>query len=333
MQPVRILVIGGTSFVGRHLVGRALAAGHQMTLFNRGLTGPGLFPEAEHLRGDRDGGLAPLQGRSWDAAVDTCGYVPRVVGDSARLLAGAVDRYLFVSTLSVHPDEVEVGADEDAPLVGLPADGVEDVTDVTYGPLKVACERVVASSFADRALIVRPGLIVGPHDPTDRFTYWVRRVAAGGEVLAPAPPEGLVQFIDVRDLAGFLLAHLEARTVGVFSAIAPPVPLGDLLQVCRSVSGSDASPTWVPEPFLRGQGVEPWSDLPLWLPDLPGTNAFDPGRAMAAGLTPRATEETVRDTLTWDRTRQQSRPLEAGLDRERELDVLAAFHRSEEARP
>ena len=330
---MRILVIGGTSFVGRHFVAHALAAGHRITLFNRGLTGPNLFPEAEHLRGDRDGGLAPLEGRSWDVTVDTCGYVPRLVGDSARLLARAVDRYLFVSTLSVHPDEVEPGADEDAALLGPAADGVEDVTDVTYGPLKVACERTVASTFVDRALIVRPGLVVGPYDPTDRFTYWVRRVATGGEVLAPAPPEGLVQFIDARDLSGFLLTLLEARTVGIFSAIAPPVPLGSLLEACRTVSGSDASITWVPEPFLRGQGVEPWSDLPMWLPDLPGANAFDPGRAMAAGLTPRATEETVRDTLTWDRTRQPGRPLEAGLDRGRELEILAAFHREVEEPP
>ena len=326
---MRVLVIGGTSFVGRHLVARALAAGYTMTLFNRGVTAPDLFPEAEKVRGDRDGGLAALGGREWDAVVDTCGYVPRVVGDSARVLAGAVDRYLFVSTLSVHPDEVEPGADEDAPLLDPPEDAkAEEVTDETYGPLKVACEQVVASALPDRALIVRPGLVVGPHDPTDRFTYWVRRVAAGGEVLAPAPPEAHVQFIDVRDLAAFLLAHLEAQIVGVFSAIAPPVPMGDVLQACRTASGSDASITWVPEPFLRQHDVEPWTDLPMWLPGLPGANAFDPDRALAAGLTPRATEETVRETLEWDRARPQTWPMGAGLDRDREAEVLAAFHRS-----
>ena len=322
---MRVLVIGGTSFVGRHLVARALAAGHELTLFNRGVTDPGLFPEAEQLRGDRDGGLGVLEGRAWDAVVDTCGYVPRVVGDSARLLADAVERYLFVSTISVHPDDVEPGADEDAPLLTPPHGDGEEITDESYGPLKVACERAVASALPDRALIVRPGLIVGPYDPTDRFTYWVRRVAAGGEVLAPAPGDAPVQFIDARDLAAFLLMHLEARTVGVFNAVAPPVPLEELLGACRTVSGSDASFTWVPEPFLRQHDVEPWSDLPMWLPQFPGANAFDPSRAMAAGLVPRTIDETVRDTLIWDRARPQQGPMGAGLDRDRELEVLAAF--------
>ena len=323
---MRLLVIGGTSFVGRHIVAHALASGHELTLFNRGVTNPQLFPEAERLRGDRDGGLAPLRGRRWDAAVDTCGYVPRVVGDSATLLADAVERYLFVSTLSVYPDEVPPGADEDAPLLEPLAEDVEDVTDETYGPLKVACERVVATALPDRALILRPGLIVGPDDPTDRFTYWVRRIATGGEVLAPAPPEDPVQFIDVRDLAAFALRHLEAQTAGIFNTIAPPVPLGDLLEACRAASNSDASITWAPELFLRAQGVEPWSDLPMWLPEFPGANTFDPGRAISAGLAPRPIDATVRDTLTWDRARPQ-RPIEAGLRPEREREILTAFHR------
>ena len=324
---MRILVIGGTSFVGRHFAAHALAAGHEVTLFNRGRTNPELFPEAERIRGDRDGGLAPLAGRSWDAVLDTCGYVPRVVGDAVRLLADAVDRYAFVSTLSVHPDDVEPGATEDAPLLDAAAPDVESVTDVTYGPLKVACEREVASAFGDRALIVRPGLIVGPDDPTDRFTYWVRRVADGGEVLAPAPPGYRVQFIDARDLAALTLHLLEGGTAGVFSAIAPPVPLGDLLEACRAASGSDASWTWVPEPFLRERGVQPWSDLPLWLPDDPGANEFDPSRALAAGLAPRSTEATVRDTLTWDRARPRA-PLQAGLSPDREREILAAYRGS-----
>ncbi len=327
---MRILVIGGTSFIGRHLVAHALAAGHALTLFNRGRTDPGLFPEAEHLRGDRDGGLAPLEGRTWDAALDTCGYVPRVVADSARLLADAVDRYAFVSSISVHPDGVPPGATEDAPLFDPSPPGVEDVTDDTYGPLKVACERVVASSFPDRALIVRPGLVVGPYDPTDRFTYWVRRVDEGGDVLAPAPPEGPVQFIDVRDLAAFLLRHIDAATAGVFNVIAPPVPLVGLLEACRAASGSDATFAWAPPAFLRAQGVEPWSDLPLWLPDDPGANRFDPGRALAAALAPRSTDDTVRDTLTWDRARPRA-PMRAGLDRDRERRVLAALRGADRA--
>lgn len=322
---MRILVIGGTEFVGRHFVARALEGGHQVTLFNRGITNPGLFPEAERIRGDRDGGLAPLAGRTWDVAVDTCGYVPRVVGSSARLLAGAVEHLTFVSTLSVHPDDVPIGAREDGPILDPPPLGVEEITEETYGPLKVACEREVQAAFPGRALIVRPGLIVGPDDPTDRFTYWVRRMAEGGEVLAPAPSSYQVQSIDVRDLAAFMLAHVEARSADVFSAVAPPMPLGALLDVCRDAAGSDADVTWVPESFLRANGVAPWSDLPMWMPGFPGFNAFDPGKAVAAGLAPRRVAETVRDTLAWDRTRPQTWPMGAGLGRDRERELVGAF--------
>jgi 2'-hydroxyisoflavone reductase len=326
---MRILVIGGTEFVGRHFVAQALERGHQLTLFNRGITNPALFPEAERIRGDRDGGLAPLAARTWDAAVDTCGYVPRVVGDSSRLLAGAVEHLTFVSTLSVHPDDVPVGAREDGPILDPPPLGVEEITEESYGPLKVACEREVEAAFPGRALIVRPGLIVGPNDPTDRFTYWVRRVAEGGEVLAPAPEAYPVQFIDVRDLAAFLLAHAESRTADVFSAVAPSMPLGDLLDVCRDAAGSDASITWVPGSFLRAHGVAPWSDVPLWMPEHPGFNAFDPSKAIAAGLAPRGVAATVGDTLAWDRTRPQTWPMAAGLTRDRERELLLMFHEAD----
>jgi 2'-hydroxyisoflavone reductase len=327
---MRILVIGGTEFVGRHFVAQALDEGHRLTLFNRGVTNPALFPEAERIRGDRDGGLAPLTGRTWDVAVDTCGYVPRVVASSARMLADAVEHLTFVSTLSVHPDDVSVGASEDAPILDPPLPGVEEVTEETYGPLKVACERAVEAALPGRALIVRPGLIVGPNDPTDRFTYWVRRVAEGGEVLAPAPETYQVQSIDVRDLATFMLSHAEARTAGVFSAVAPPVPLGELLAACRDAAGSDARFTWVPEAFLRANGVEPWSDLPMWMPGFPGFNAFDPSRAIAAGLAPRAVAVTVADTLAWDRTRPQTWPMGAGLEHGRERELLRTFRGSED---
>lgn len=319
-------MIGGTEFVGRHLVAQALEQGHHLTLFNRGLTNPGLFPEAERIRGDRDGGLAPLEGRTWDVAVDTCGYLPRVVGRSARLLSGAVEHLTFVSTLSVHPDDVRVGAGEDDPISDPPRPEVEDITEETYGPLKVACEHEVQAAFPERALIVRPGLIVGPHDPSDRFTYWVRRMAEGGEVLAPAPASYQVQSIDVRDLAAFMLAHLEARTTGLFNAIAPPGSLGALLDTCREAAGSDAHVTWAPESFLQAQGVEPWSDMPMWMPAAPGFNAFDPARAIAAGLAPRATAATVEDTLAWDRSRPRTWPMRAGLDRDRERDLLRLYH-------
>ncbi|MEO8291663.1 MAG: NAD-dependent epimerase/dehydratase family protein [Actinomycetota bacterium] len=326
---MRILVIGGTEFVGRHFVARALEDGHQLTLFNRGRTNPTLFPEAERIRGDRDGGLAPLAGRTWDVAVDTCGYLPRLVGSSARLLAGAVEHLTFVSTLSVHPDDVAIGAREDAPISDPPPADEERITDETYGPLKVACEREVQAAFPGRALIVRPGLIVGPYDPTDRFTYWVRRVAEGGEVLAPAPASYQVQFIDVRDLASFMLAHAEARTAGVFSAVAPPVSLGQVLEASQGAAGSDAVIAWLPESFLRSHDVAPWTDLPMWMPEFPGFNAFDPAAAIAVGLFPRSVGETVADTLAWDRTRPQTWPMRAGLDRERERELLRLSHASQ----
>ncbi len=235
------------------------------------------------------------------------------------MLAASVSHYTFVSTLSVHPDDVPAGATEDAPVSETPTAEGEEITEETYGPLKVACEREVEAAFPGRALVVRPGLIVGPNDPTDRFTYWVRRTAEGGEVLAPAPPAYPVQFIDVRDLAAFMLGHAEALTAGVFSAVARPVPLGSLLETCREAAGSDATFTWVPEPFLLEHAVAPWTDLPMWMPELPGFNAFDPTKAMAAGLTPRAASER-------DRTRPQTWPMAAGLDRDREREVLRAFH-------
>jgi 2'-hydroxyisoflavone reductase len=244
------------------------------------------------------------------------------------LLADAVEHLTFVSTLSVHPDDVPVGAREDAPILDPPPPGVEEITHETYGPLKVACEREVEAAFPGRALIVRPGLIVGPHDPTDRFTYWVRRVAQGGEVLAPAPEAYQVQSIDVRDLATFMLAQAEARTAGVFSAVAPPTTLGELLDACRDASGSDARLTWVPETFLRAHGVAPWSDLPMWMPEFPGFNAFDPAMAIAAGLVSRAVAVTVGDTLAWDRARPQTWPMGAGLEPGREQELLRAYHGS-----
>src|SRR5215210_2686868 len=237
-----VLIIGGTGFLGRHLVEAALGDGHRPTLFNRGLSEPGLFPEVEKIEGDRDGDLSALRGRSWDAVIDTCGYVPRVVRASAGLLADAVDHYTYISSISVYSNAIALGADEEAPVRELPDRRVEEVTGETYGGLKALCERAAEEMMPGRVLNVRPGLISGPHDPTDRFTYWPRRIAAGGEVLAPDSPERRVQFIDVRDLAAWILKMSVEQRIGTYNATGPDYELtmGQLLEECESVGGSGA---------------------------------------------------------------------------------------------
>src|SRR5262249_55921530 len=244
---MKLLILGGTIFLGRYLVEAALAAGHDVTLFNRGQHNPELYPEVEKLRGDRDGGLAALRGRRWDAVVDTSGYLPRVARASAELLADAVDHYTFISSISVYPHFRSLGTDESAPVDTLDDPNIEEVTGETYGPLKALCEQAAEQALPGRTLVIRPGLIVGPHDYSDRFTYWVRRVAQGGEVLAPERPDWHTQIIDVRDLAEWTLRMAERRLVGVYNATGPAYDLsfGQLLDTCRAVSGSDARFTWV----------------------------------------------------------------------------------------
>jgi 2'-hydroxyisoflavone reductase len=323
-----LLILGGTGFLGRHLVEAALGDGHRVTLFNRGLSGPGLFPEVETIEGDRDGDLSVLQGRRWDAAIDTCGYVPRVVRASVSLLADAVDHYTFVSSISVYPDAIEPGADEDAPVRELEDPAVEEVTGETYGGLKALCERAAEEEMPGRVLNVRPGLISGPHDPTDRFTYWPRRISAGGDVLAPDRPERRVQFVDVRDLAAWIIKMAADRQPGPYNATGPDyeLHLGKLLEECEAAGGGDARPVWVSEEFLEQNGVEPFTELPLWVPrEYAGMLAVDCGRAIAAGLAFRPVSETIRDVLEWDRARAEAE-LNAGLKPEKERELLSAWH-------
>jgi len=296
-------------------------------LFNRGKTNLGLFPNVETRIGDRDGGLKALEEGTWDAVIDTCGYVPRIVGDSSRLLQGRVGQYVFISTISVYGDPAP-DADEEAPLDRTDDPTTEEITEATYGPLKVLCEEEVQAVYGDRGLIVRPGLIVGPDDPTDRFTYWPVRVADGGEILAPGDPDQQVQFIDVRDLALWILNLVETRVTGVFHATGPAKPLSmkSFLQQSLACLQSEAQLTWLTEEFLLAQGVEPWSDLPLWLgAQAAGGLAVNLQRAMAAGLKFRPLEETLRDTLAWHRTRPKSYALTAGMSRARERQVLEAW--------
>ncbi len=324
---MKLLVIGGTRFSGRALSGLALEHGHEVTLFHRGSGPEDPWPEAEHIHGDRNGGIGLLGGRAFDAVVDMCGFVPREVRESGAALAGA-GLYAFVSSVSVHTDDARPYATEDDDIREPAPPETEEVTDLTYGPLKVACELEVRRRFGDRSLVVRPGLIVGPHDPTDRFTYWVRRVAGGGEVLAPGPPSYPVQWVDARDLAEFILSMCEAGTGGTFSAVTPAGEhtMEELLETCRFVSGSDATLTWADQAFLDERGVEAWSELPLWIPQEPGAMLGDSSRAIAAGLGARSVTQTVADTLAWDRERPQTWPMGAGLDPDRERTLLAAWH-------
>jgi 2'-hydroxyisoflavone reductase len=323
---MKILVLGGTVFVGRAFVDAAQARGHEITLFNRGTHGADLFPDVEQLRGDRTLDLSPLKGRQWDAVLDTCGYVPRVVRASAELLAGAVGHYTFISTGSVYEEFGAMPFTETSGLAVMTDPTVEEITNETYGPLKAACEQAVETTLPGRTLVIRPGLIVGPHDPTDRFTYWPTRVAKGGEVLAPNLPGRKGQVLDVRDLGEWTLRLIEAGTTGLYNACGPAEPyrLGDLLDMCERVSGSGATFTWVTEDFLLGQEVTPWMEIPLWLPATDFLMDID--KALAAGLTHRPLAVTVADTLAWQTDRPSDYEWKAGLKPERERVLLEAWH-------
>jgi 2'-hydroxyisoflavone reductase len=323
---VKLLVLGGTLFLGRHIVVAALARGHEVTLFNRGETNPELFSELERLRGDRaTGDYAALRGRSWDAAIDVHGRAPTPVRSAAETLAHAVDRYAFVSSISVYADfsrPVEEGA-----ATRKLAPDADEYDLENYGAAKAECERIVGRLFGDRALVVRPGLIVGPHDPTDRFTWWPRRIARGGDVLAPGDPGRLVQVIDGRDLAAWLVEMVDLGAGGTYNATGPDYPLtmGRMLDDCKRAAPSDARLVWVSDEFLTGQGVGEWMELPLWLagPEWAGMLAADVSRALDAGLAFRPLTETIRDTLDWDATRADAdRATNVGLAPEREAELL-----------
>lgn len=314
---MKLLVFGGTKFLGRGVVDAALAGGHEVTLFNRGQTNPGLYPEVEKIQGDLKGELSALEGRAWDAAIDLDPtQLPRFTRRRAE--AVDVDRYVFVSTISVYSDTAQP-IDEESLLFDPPDPEPEEFDPEQYGGLKVGSERVVQEIIGEHAAIARAGLIVGPHDPTDRFTYWPRRLAEGGRVLAPGDPSQPVQLIDARDLGAFLVRLAEQRIGGVFNATGPaePLTLGETLERIAS----DADLTWVDDQTLLDAGVGPWMELPLWLPgeEYAGLLRADISRALAAGLTFRPIEETARDTLAWSLEAGEQRPT---LTRERERELL-----------
>jgi 2'-hydroxyisoflavone reductase len=321
---VKLLVLGGTQFLGRAAVEAALARDHEVSLFNRGQTNPELFPEAEKLRGDR--AVDPIPKGEWDAVMDVPGYVPATVRRSAEALRDSVHVYLFVSSISVYADFSD-GPREDSVRAQLAEDHPEDEllpTYENYGPLKALCEDVVTELYGDRAAVVRPGLVVGPHDPTGRFTYWPHRVARGGEFVVPGPPERHVQFVDARDLGEWMVELCERGASGVFNASHPGLAWDELVGSCLRVTGTDARPVWIDGEWLTEQGVGQWMELPLWLhePDVVGMMRADVSRALAAGLTFRPLDDTVHATLGLAETTD-----DAGLKPEREAELLEAWAR------
>jgi 2'-hydroxyisoflavone reductase len=337
LKPLRILILGGTAFIGIHMTQIAQQRGHIVTLFNRGHTKPRLFPGIEKLKGDRDGQLDALKGREWDAVIDNCGYVPRQVRMSAEVLASWVQQYLFISTISVYPDFSRVN-DEASPVAKVEDEKREDVKNA-YGPLKALCEQAVDAVMLGRTTMVRPGLIVGPEDPTDRFTYWPARAARGGELLAPGDPKASYQLIDARDLARFCIDAVENRTLGVFN-VTSPAGMFTIADIVRESVGaahalakasSPAHPTWVSAEFLTQEQVRPFVDMPGWLPEdgeMGRLHHTRVERALKAGLKISPLQKTTRDTLAWHLARPEAErtKLRAGIAPEREHELLALWH-------
>jgi 2'-hydroxyisoflavone reductase len=339
VKPLRILILGGTGFTGPYQVRYALSRGHQATTFNRGKTHPGeLPPEVEQLIGDRNGQLDALKGRKWDVIIDNPTTLPVWVRDAGEILKGNVERYVFISTISVYA-ATSKGADESAPLAKYEgSDPYKETLEAmkasgykTYGPLKALSEKEAEKWFPGKTLIIRPGLIVGPRDETDRFTYWPVRIDRGGEVLAPGAQTDPVQFIDARDLAEWTIRMVENRETGIYNATGPakPLAIGEMLDQIKGALNSTATFTWVPADFLEKEKVEAWSDMPVWTGEESGMARTNITRALAKGLTFLPLAETARDTLAWFKSQPQDRQsrLRAGITAEREAEVLVQWHK------
>jgi len=341
VKPMRILILGGTGFTGPFQVKYALSRGHKVTVFNRGKTHPGELPkEAEQLIGDRNGQLDALKNRKWDVCIDIPTTLPVWVRDAAQILKGNIDRYVFISTISVFSDVSKPNMDESGPLAEYKGADAMAETQATvranlrlYGPLKALSEKEAEKWFPGKALIIRPGLIAGPGDESDRFTYWPVRIARGGEVLAPGTPNDPVQFIDARDLAEWTIRMVEQGTVGTFNATGPAYKLtmGKMLDEIKAAAKSNATFTWADADFLRAQKVSAWSDMPTWVPprgDSIGFSQINTQKAISKGLTFRSIGDTTIATLDWFQKQPAERQakLKAGLTAEREATVLAAWH-------
>lgn len=333
--PLSILVLGGTKFIGPQIVEYGQKRGHTLTLFNRGKTNPEMFPDVEKLRGDRDGDFSALKDRKWDCVIDTSGHFLHQVKGPAELLAPNVKQYVYISSCSVYARTDQANMDESAELLRLADPTVKDMGKnyEHFGGLKVVCEEAAEAALPKRTTIVRPGLIVGPADGSDRFTYWPVRVARGGEVLAPGAPSDPIQIIDVRDLGEWLVRVCEGNVIGTFNAVGPEreLSMGAMLEACKETSGSDARFTWADAEFLAEQGVAAWRDMPAWVPSTGETAGFgrrSNAKAVRAGLTFRPIRETCKDTLAWYRTQPKERQdaLRAGLAATREAEVLKRWH-------
>lgn len=336
MTAMQALMFGGTAFVGRHITEALLARGHRVTLFHRGLSDPDAFPGVEHVHGDRDRDAGVLAGRRFDVVIDTCGYEVPAVRSAVQAVAHPGVHYIYISSVSVYSDMSRL--DEEGPLQTTADADTARLAGHNYGALKAACERVVTESLPGRSQLVRAGLILGPHDYDERFPWWLRRIARGGEVLAPGDPAAPVQFIDVRDLARWIVHSAEERIAGTFNATGPgqPTTMRSLLETIREVVGGDARFTWVADEILLADRVAPYSEMPFWLPASVGYLPADISRALAAGLTHRPVAETVRDTWTWMASggwqaaagvrAQRKLQIPAGLTPEREARLLAAAH-------
>ena len=341
-KPLRILILGGTGFTGPFQVKYALDRGHKVSVFNRGKTRAGELPEGvEQLIGDRNGQLDALKGKKWDVVIDNPTSVPVWVRDVAQVLKGNVDRYVFISTISVYANNSKPN-DEAAPLAKYDGpDAMKETRDSIvasgfrlYGPLKALSEQEAEKWFPKKTLIIRPGLIVGPGDQTDRFTYWPVRIDRGGEVLAPGAPSDPVQFIDARDLAEWTIRMVEKGAVGAYNATGPstPLPVGEMLGGIKSALNANATFTFADADFLEAQKVAPWSDMPVWVPprgEDGGLGRTSIKKALTEGLTFRPLDMTARDTLAWFKTLPADRQAEmkAGLKPEREAEVLAEWHK------
>ena len=335
-EPGSLLILGGTGFIGPHLTEDAQRRGWKVTHFNRGKHEPGGVSGVETLIGDRNGQLEALRGRSWDAVIDDTGYIPKYVKMSAELLAPSVRYCLYISSISAYASFAAPN-DEHSALGKLTDPEVDKVTNDTYGPMKALCEQYSAAAFKDRMSIVRPGYIVGPLDPTDRFTYWPVRVARGGEMLAPGTPGDPIQVIDVRDLASFMMTLVESRTNGTFNAVTPPraFTIGDLIMASQRAAPKAATKvTWVSQDFLTAHDI----DLPIWAPtkgEYAGASLTSIDSARKAGLKSRPLADTVRDTLAWFESLPEERraKLRAGLDPAKEADTLRTWHSEKDKRP